>query len=318
MKTPSATRIKEGRRLHPCTCTGFSLFLLGVLTVMVMLPISASGFSPTSTGTRTSASTIAGASVSSVQKARRIRIDRFHSTCLNSTTNTNEQSQTTARKLTNQERILKEALGIEPETPAEREKRIQRRIDKANEIINEKRKSIAVAALAFAAAILNYGWQYTHPITSLSLLSEMQRNSADLNVIGHNGKPTVVDFWAPWCENCKVAAPTLAAIEEEYKGEVNFVMVRGDTEESYPIVGRFGVDAIPHLAIIGSDGVVETALIGPIPRNVLRADLDVLLENSKRIPAEGETVAQKQKIPYTMYDAFRNRPDLRQVSFQNE
>mmetsp|Transcript_23995 Transcript_23995/g.35693 ORF Transcript_23995/g.35693 Transcript_23995/m.35693 type:complete len:249 (+) Transcript_23995:3-749(+) len=248
-------------------------------------------------------------------------MDTSHSTYLHSTTNTNtnEQTQTTEvsnnRILTNQERILKEVLGIEPETPAEREKRIQTRINKANEIINEKRKSIVVAALAFAAAILNYGWQYTHPITSLSLLSEMQRNSADLNVIGHNGKPTVVDFWAPWCENCKVAAPTLAAIEEEYKGEVNFVMVRGDAEESYNVVGRFGVDAIPHLAIIGSDGIVETALIGPIPRNVLRADLDVLLENSKRLPAEGETVAQKQEIPYTMYDAFRNRPDLRQVSF---
>jgi len=276
-----------------------------------MLPMSANGFSPTSTST----------SASSVDKARRIHMDRSHSTYLHSTTNTNtnEQTQTTEvsnnRILTNQERILKEVLGIEPETPAEREKRIQTRINKANEIINEKRKSIVVAALAFAAAILNYGWQYTHPITSLSLLSEMQRNSADLNVIGHNGKPTVVDFWAPWCENCKVAAPTLAAIEEEYKGEVNFVMVRGDAEESYNVVGRFGVDAIPHLAIIGSDGIVETALIGPIPRNVLRADLDVLLENSKRLPAEGETVAQKQEIPYTMYDAFRNRPDLRQVSF---
>ena len=77
-----------------------------------------------------------------------------------------------------------------------------------------------------------------------------------------------------WCENCKLMAPTLLQIEEEYKDKVNFVMVNGDKRDAWPLIEAFGVDAIPHLALVSSEGDVETALIGPIPKRVLRADLD--------------------------------------------
>ncbi len=244
---------------------------------------------------------------------KRSKVTTITTSRLSSTTS-DEQTST----LSAQERILKEALGIDPETEEERNTRIQKRQDTLNKGIMERRKNITVAVLAFMAAILNYAWQYTHPITSLSLLSEMQRNSADLTVIGNNGKPTVVDFWAPWCINCKEAAPTLYAIEEEYKDSINFVMVNGDLGENWPIIERFGVDAIPHLAMVSADGYVETALIGPIPRGVLRADLDTMLENGKRVANEnGEvssTTSGKKALPYIMYDAFRSRPDLRYLS----
>mmetsp|Transcript_6833 Transcript_6833/g.9847 ORF Transcript_6833/g.9847 Transcript_6833/m.9847 type:complete len:112 (-) Transcript_6833:42-377(-) len=111
-------------------------------------------------------------------------------------------------------------------------------------------------------------------------------------------------------------------------------MVNGDLGESWPAIERFGVDAIPHLALITADGNVETALIGPIPRTVLRADLDALIEASKMDNAivcesvnpgvEDVTVAATScsqtkwmsvNLPYKMYDAFRNRPDMRHVQF---
>ena len=106
--------------------------------------------------------------------------------------------------LTPQERILKEALGIEPETAAEKEQRQKERRAKIEKIENEKKKNIAVAILSFTVACLNYCWQYTHPVTSLSLLTQMQRNSDDITLIGKNGKPTVVDFWAPVRDNILV------------------------------------------------------------------------------------------------------------------
>ena len=144
----------------------------------------------------------------------------------------------------------------------------------------------------------------------------MQEASAPAAVIGQNGKPTVVDFWAPvryflrmngwnlclchqfllentfsfvftlshsqepvecktqWCENCKLMAPTLVQVEEEYKDKVNFVMVNGDARDAWPLIEAFGVDAIPHMALVSSEGDVETALIGPIPKRILEADLD--------------------------------------------
>ena len=95
-------------------------------------------------------------------------------------------------------------------------------------------------------------------------------------------------------------------------------MVNGDLRESWPMIERFGVDAIPHLAMIGSDGYVETALIGPIPRNVLRADLDVMIENGKRrnidgassisnsdsisVSSDGQQQQGKMQLPYSVND----------------
>ena len=69
-------------------------------------------------------------------------------------------------------------------------------------------------------------------------------------------------------------APTLYQVEGAYKDKVNFVMVNGDAREAWPLIEAFGVDAIPHMALVSSEGDVETALIGPIPKRILEADLD--------------------------------------------
>ncbi len=98
-------------------------------------------------------------------------------------------------------------------------------------------------------------------------------------------------------------------------------MVNGDLSQNWPLIKRFGVDAIPHLAMVGSDGFVETALIGPIPRSVLKADLDVMIQNGKSRNVGGDDAGNvssskgKIELPYTMYDAFRSRPDLRTIHF---
>ena len=99
-------------------------------------------------------------------------------------------------------------------------------------------------------------------------------------------------------------------------------MVNGDVGENWPIIERFGVDAIPHLAMVGADGVVETALIGPIPRAVLREDLDTLLENANILKttaseSDGNLISPKKNLPYIMFDAFQNAPEKRKITFEN-
>ena len=182
--------------------------------------------------------------------------------------------------------------------------------DIVGESLEERRtRSVGTAIVAILIAILNFAWQYTHPITSLQLLTEMQSSSAPLSIIGTNNKPTVVDFWAPWCENCKLAAPTLKMVEEEYADKVNFCMINGDEAQAWPYIEAFGVDAIPHLALVNSEGDVETALIGPIPKSVLQADLNVLIENAQAPTNEQEP------LPYRMLDVFRDHPEKRRVHF---
>jgi len=211
------------------------------------------------------------------------------------------------------------SFGIEAEeSQEEKASRInQRRLDQ-EELASTKRTNIYVAIASALAAMLQYFYIFTHPVSAIQLLTEMQQRSSPLSSIGHNGKPTVVDFWAPWCESCKIEAPTLYKIESEYKDRINFIMINGDDSASWDLVERFGVDAIPHLALVSSEGDVETALIGVVPGKVLRSDLEVLLINAM-IAAdsnnEGEAATKRFELPFTMFDAFRTNPEGRRLNF---
>jgi thiol-disulfide isomerase/thioredoxin len=174
---------------------------------------------------------------------------------------------------------------------------------------NLLRRNKIVALAAIILAVLSWGWQVLHPIPPIQLLADMEKRSVDISVVGRNGKPTVVDFWAPWCENCKLSAATMHALETEYADRVNFIVVNGDDMvRNGQLVEAFRVDAIPHVAMVEADGTVDTALIGPIPKRIFRANLDVLIENSsKEVP---------DALPYQMLDVFENRPPQeRRVSF---
>jgi thiol-disulfide isomerase/thioredoxin len=177
---------------------------------------------------------------------------------------------------------------------------------------NLLRRNKLVAVASISLAIASWTWQVFHPVPPIQLLADMERRSADISVVGKNGKPTVVDFWAPWCENCKLSAATMHAIETEYADRVNFIVVNGDDMvRNGKLVEAFRVDAIPHLAFVEADGTVDTALIGPVPKRVLRADLDVLIENGTKKDAK-----QREALPHQMLDVFENRPpEDRRVSF---
>jgi thiol-disulfide isomerase/thioredoxin len=201
-----------------------------------------------------------------------------------------------------------------------------------------QRRNLGTALAAVSLAILSYVWQFTHPSYSpIQLLVQMQASSSDLSIIGSNGRPTLVDFWAPWCENCKLEAATLQSVHQKYDGRVNFVMVNGDdpSPRSGLAIDSFGVDVVPHMALIAPNGNVETALVGLIPQHVIEADLDTLLlfpqssstvkdgtstndVDSLSLPhtaSPSTTTSTTPALPFTMLDTFAYRPEQRTLHF---
>jgi len=237
---------------------------------------------------------------------------------------------------TKQEEILRSLGFVEPECPEDRDARIAAREAASRAILVERKRNLFLAWAAFLAAVGSYVTQVLNPVTPVQLLAEMQSESAPIVSVGRTCRPAVIDFWAPWCVNCREAAPALRAVERKYAGSVDFVMVNADDSGAWPLIDRFGVDAIPHMALVGPEGNVRTALIGPVPTAVLEADLDVLLKDGvKMCGVQGKRTTQPQQggedqgtaavagvweeseLPYTMYDAFRARPEERRISFDS-
>ena len=75
--------------------------------------------------------------------------------------------------------------------------------------------------------------------------------------------PAVIDFYADWCQPCKMIAPIIEELSTEYEGKVNFFKV--DTEAQQELAGAFGVQSIPSLLFIPLDGKPQMAA-GALPK----------------------------------------------------
>jgi len=75
-------------------------------------------------------------------------------------------------------------------------------------------------------------------------------------------KPTVIDFYAAWCQPCKLLKPALEKAKAEYGDKVNFLQVNVDDPNSDEIVEKYGVSPIPTLVFLKPDGEVATFAIG--------------------------------------------------------
>jgi thioredoxin 1 len=81
----------------------------------------------------------------------------------------------------------------------------------------------------------------------------------------------LMDFWAEWCGPCKMLAPILDQIADEYKGRVQIAKL--DVEASQNIAMQFGVRSIPTL-ILFKGGVVEAQRVGMLSKEQLIKLLD--------------------------------------------
>ena len=86
-------------------------------------------------------------------------------------------------------------------------------------------------------------------------------------------KPCLIDFYADWCGPCKMVAPILEELAEEYKGKLNIYKV--DTEAEQELAATFGIRSIPSLLFVPVEGQPQMAM-GALPKDVLeKAFVDI-------------------------------------------
>ncbi len=83
-------------------------------------------------------------------------------------------------------------------------------------------------------------------------------------------KPVIVDFWAEWCGPCRMVAPVLEEIANEYRGRVVVAKVNVDNEPT--LAEQYNVTGIPLLGVF-KDGQMVKQLVGARPKAAIVSEL---------------------------------------------
>ena len=103
--------------------------------------------------------------------------------------------------------------------------------------------------------------EHIHYVTDANFDTEVLQSSS----------PVLVDYWAEWCGPCKMIAPILDAVAQEYAGKLKVAKLNIDDNQRTP--AKFGIRGIPTLMLF-KNGNVEATKVGALSKSQLTAFID--------------------------------------------
>jgi thioredoxin 1 len=107
-----------------------------------------------------------------------------------------------------------------------------------------------------------------------NLIIHATDSSFDAEVL-KSDKPSLVDFWAPWCGPCRMMGPVFEELSEDFKGKLAFAKLNVDEEND--LAGQFTVQGIPCL-ILTKKGKEVDRIVGFMPKEALRDKIKSILK----------------------------------------
>ena len=117
-----------------------------------------------------------------------------------------------------------------------------------------------------------------------AMLDELAKNSLQPDIALSNGKPTVFEFYADWCEACKEMAPDMVNAERLNSSKIDIVLLNVDNSKWFDLIDKYDVNGIPKLTFFDDNGEFQGFSLGVRKYSELN-DIFLALINNSELPS---------------------------------
>ena len=114
-----------------------------------------------------------------------------------------------------------------------------------------------------------------------AMLEQLAKNSLEPEIALLNGKPTVFEFYADWCEACKEMAPDMIDAEKAYSNQIDIVLLNVDNSRWVNLIDKYDVNGIPQLTFFDDKGQFQGFSLGVRKYSELNEIFLALINNSE-------------------------------------
>ncbi len=114
-----------------------------------------------------------------------------------------------------------------------------------------------------------------------AILNQLAKNSLEPDIALSNGKPTVFEFYADWCEACKEMAPDMVNAEKLNSNKIDIVLLNVDNSRWFDLIDKYDISGIPQLTFFDDKGKFKGFSLGVRKYSELNEIFIALINNSE-------------------------------------
>jgi thiol:disulfide interchange protein len=143
--------------------------------------------------------------------------------------------------------------------------------------LNSVQKAVLLVSAVVLAVVL---FLLRNGLSTESPMDQLARRSLQPEVALSNNTPTMLEFYADWCEACREMAPAMLETERRTSGRMDVVLVNIDNPQWQDLIDRYEVNGIPQLNLFGATGQLRGRSLGVRTAPQLDALSTALIDNS--------------------------------------
>jgi thioredoxin-like negative regulator of GroEL len=117
------------------------------------------------------------------------------------------------------------------------------------------------------------------PLSGLITLKNLAKSAVPYEEAIANGKPTLLEFYADWCNTCQGMSSTVKRLEQKYGDRVNLVMLNIDDPQWDNLAQEFKVTGIPQYNFLDAEENKVESFIGKVPQSILAQTFEKLVSS---------------------------------------